>query len=140
MSVVTVAVIKQNFFFSFQQTGEPNKCCGASECISLSDKGNVNFILSATLSVLNLNFLSVRKILDKDVLDIQLAGRYSKKEDHCEPNPNNYRLIDFFSLNLLYCYPNNYVLYSLFIADISPGFRHTEISSSLCTGLQGQER
>jgi hypothetical protein len=39
----------------------------------------------------NCHFLAVKKLLDKEVLEVQLSARYSRKEQNFEKNPNNFR-------------------------------------------------
>lgn len=132
---------------------EPNKCCGSADCISLSDKGKHFLLLWKDLTSNSPEdrftrwtiFISVQKLLDKDVLEIQLASRYSKKEVNCEPNPSNFRWKEYFlpvfAILLWYIW-SVYIISHLFhhIELNFTDFRPTETFSSQCMDPLGLAR
>ena len=62
-------------FSRFQETGEPFFCCGQEICLSMTEK--------------------VTKLLDPDVLEVQLSHRYADGEDKNQLKPENYRFMAY---------------------------------------------
>jgi hypothetical protein len=69
------------FYFRFDETGEPFRCCGLANCASLSEK--------------------VHKILDPDVLEIQIGLRYRDHMDNSEARPESFRFVAYRNLFIL---------------------------------------
>ena len=71
------------FSFRFEETKEPFRCCGEASCLASGDK--------------------VKKLLDPDVLTVQICHRYATGEDKNQLKPENFRYIAyrnvFFLLN-----------------------------------------
>jgi hypothetical protein len=97
------------WIFRFEETGKPFVCCGFERCLSQSEKGTYIASLkymthwepTCNQNVVHFHvyfFSSVKRLLHKDVLELNLAIRYSNKQDSSEPSDKNYRYIDF-------CYP-----------------------------------
>jgi hypothetical protein len=63
------------FYFRFDETKEPFRCCGEASCLALSEK--------------------VSKLLDKDVLEVQMCHRYASGDDKYQPKPENMRYIAY---------------------------------------------
>jgi hypothetical protein len=59
----------------FEETHEPFRCCGQASCLAFSDK--------------------FKKLLDLDVIGIQICHRYAIGEDHNQLKPENYRYIAY---------------------------------------------
>ncbi len=66
------------FFSRFSDTKEPYRCCGRETCVSLTPQ--------------------VDKLLDPDVVEIQLAHRYSDLQDQNQLLPQNYRFVSYRNL------------------------------------------
>lgn len=70
-------------FFRFQESAsrEQYRCCGQENCMSLTER--------------------VGKLLDPEILEIQLAARYSSREDHNQLLPENFRYVAYRNLFFL---------------------------------------
>jgi hypothetical protein len=91
----------------FDLTLEPFRCCGITDCLAQSDKGNNGsrfysistivcyfkdfFTFFLPILSINKSVHIVSRLLHKDVLDVQLAIRFSKDEDKNEASNKNYR-------------------------------------------------
>jgi hypothetical protein len=67
--------------FRFEETGEPYRCCGKVECVSLTDR--------------------VTKLLDPDVLEIMIGLRYRDKTDNCDLKPESFRFSAYRNLFIM---------------------------------------
>jgi hypothetical protein len=72
---------KKNFFSRFDETGEPFRCCGKGDCVSLSDR--------------------VTKLLDPDVLEIMIGLRFRDKTDYSDLKPESFRFCAYRNLFVL---------------------------------------
>ena len=70
-----------NFFFRFEETKEPYRCCGKADCVSLTDR--------------------VTKLLDPEVLEIMIGLRYRDKADNSELKPESFRYSAYRNLVVL---------------------------------------
>ena len=69
------------FLYRYDLTKEPVRCCGSSNCVSLTER--------------------VAKLLDPDVLEIQIGLRYRDRENNSEKKPENYRFVAYRNLFIL---------------------------------------
>jgi hypothetical protein len=76
-----IFIYKISYFFFPGLTNEPFRCCGNSNCVALSER--------------------VSKLLDPDVLEIQIGLRYRDREDNSEKKPENYRFVAYRNLFIL---------------------------------------
>ncbi len=65
----------------FDETKEPFRCCGKEICLSLSDR--------------------VTKLLDPEILEIQVSLRYRDREDNCDLKPECFRFAAYRNLFVL---------------------------------------
>ena len=63
---------------NFEETKAPFRCCGQESCLSLTE--------------------SVPKLLDRQVLEVQLVHRYAAREDHNKLLPNSFRYVAYRNL------------------------------------------
>jgi hypothetical protein len=64
-----------HFRCRFEDTKEPYRCCGQVACLSTTQR--------------------MTKLLDRDVLDIQLCHRWASGEDKTQKKPENYRYVAY---------------------------------------------
>ena len=69
------------FLYRYDLTKEPVRCCGSSNCVSVTER--------------------VAKLLDPDVLEIQIGLRYRDRENNSEKKPENYRFVAYRNLFIL---------------------------------------
>lgn len=63
------------FCCRFDETKEPHRCCGQEDCLSSSER--------------------VSKLLDPEVLEVQLCQRFASGEDSYQQKPENYRFVAY---------------------------------------------
>ena len=59
----------------FEETNEPYRCCGEENCLALGDK--------------------VKKLIDGDILQVQICHRYASGEDKNMLKPENFRYVAY---------------------------------------------
>jgi hypothetical protein len=64
-----------HFSYRFDETKGSHLCCGHQQCLASSEK--------------------VTKLLDQDVLQVQLCHRFASGEDRNQLKPENYRFIAY---------------------------------------------
>jgi hypothetical protein len=69
------------FHARFDKTEDPWRCCGEKDCLALTEK--------------------VAKLLDQDILDVQICHRWASGEDKIQKKPENYRYIAYRNLFFL---------------------------------------
>ncbi len=67
--------------YRFQETKEPFRCCGKENCVSLSER--------------------VNKLLDPDILEIQIGIRHRDRMDNSELKPESFRFVAYRNLFIL---------------------------------------
>jgi hypothetical protein len=68
-------------FSRFEETQEPFRCCGMENCVSQSERAT--------------------KLLDPDILEIQIGLRYRAREDNCYLKPEALRFVAYRNLFIL---------------------------------------
>jgi hypothetical protein len=69
------------FFSRFEETKEPYRCCGKEMCMSLSER--------------------VQKLLDPEILEVQISLRYRDRADNSDLKPEAFRFVAYRNLFIL---------------------------------------
>jgi hypothetical protein len=80
-SWILILIKLNKICFRFEETGEPFRCCGKVECVSLTDR--------------------VTKLLDPDVLEIMIGLRYQDKIDNSDLKPESFRFSAYRNLFIM---------------------------------------
>jgi hypothetical protein len=73
--------IDESFFSRFEETKEPYRCCGKEMCMSLSER--------------------VQKLLDPEILEVQISLRYRDRADNSDLKPEAFRFVAYRNLFIL---------------------------------------
>jgi hypothetical protein len=74
-------ILMKVFFSRFEETKEPYRCCGKEICMSLSER--------------------VQKLLDPEILEIQISLRYRDRVDNSDLKPESFRFVAYRNLFIL---------------------------------------